>query len=552
MKTLSAVTAACALLLGAGSAAASTAPAHLVTPPAHGQHTCVDTPLTITFANRPALGTSGTITVHHADGSAADVINLADPTTNTLTLPGAIDTSGAPHRFTYHPVLIEGDTATIHPHHELGYGQTYYVTIDPGVFTGVPGFNGITSPVAWRFITRPTGPPTGAGRITVDAGGNGEFCTVEGAITAVPDNNQRPVTIVVAPGTYTELDWVPVDKPHITVAGAGQGATIIQYANNDKLNGQSSGSVCPRQLIPGHDNYNCWRADVNVEADDFALRDLTVHNTTPYGGSQAEAFRGNADRIVLDHVTLLSYQDTMRLQGRGYVTHSLIQGDVDFTWGFGAVMIADSELESMHAGYVTQVRNDATHHGYVFLRDRLTAAAGVANGSVYLGRIDPTVYPYSQAVFIDTAMGPHIATAGWLLNNADCGKGGNLQFWEYGSADLTGKPLDASHRLSCSQQLTAAQATVWSDPTTVLSGWNPAMAHGAAPAFPGDGAAALSAPWSGTTATTETTSAADAYRGVSANAGALPRDQVDTHVIADVTALGRSGTGLGNDGYGTA
>jgi hypothetical protein len=54
-------------------------------------------------------------------------------------------------------------------------------------------------------------------------------------------------------------------------------------------------------------------------------------------------------------------------------------------------------------------------------------------------------------------------------------------------------------------------------------------------------------------------SAAAAYASVIAGAGATPRDQVDTEVIADVTSLGTSGnlwttqtaTGLGNDGYGT-
>jgi pectin methylesterase-like acyl-CoA thioesterase len=464
-----AILAVVALLLGNGSATC-TPPPYRVDEPARA---CVDMPLTITFADQPSLGTSGRIVVHHADGAVADVIDLADPGSDKLTLPGAVDTAGAPHQFNYDPVIIDGDTASIHLHHELDYGQTYYVTVDPGVFTGVPGFDGITSPTAWRFTTRPTGPRAGAPRITVDAAGHGEFCTVEGAISAVADDNPAPVTIAVAPGTYTELDWIPADKPHITVAGAGQGATIIQYANNNTLNSAPSGSVCPRQLIPGHDDYNCWRADFNVEADDTVLRGLTIHNTTPYGGSQAEAFRGNADRIVLDHVTLLSYQDTLRLQGRGFVTHSVIQGDVDFTWGFGAVLIADSELESLHAGYVTQVRNDATHHGYVFLRDRLTAAPGVADASVYLGRIDPTVYPYSEAVFIDTEMGPHIAPAGWLLNNATCARGGHLQFREYGSTDLAGRPTDTSHRLPCSGQLTANEARIWSDPRTVLGGWDP-------------------------------------------------------------------------------
>jgi hypothetical protein len=76
----------------------------------------------------------------------------------------------------------------------------------------------------------------------------------------------------------------------------------------------------------------------------------------------------------------------------------------------------------------------------------------------------------------------------------------------------------------------------------------------------GGGATTLSAPWSSTTKSIPTSSAASAYSYVVANAGALPRDQVDSQVISNVTSLGHKGslwttqtaTGLGNDGYGNA
>ena len=84
------------------------------------------------------------------------------------------------------------------------------------------------------------------------------------------------------------------------------------------------------------------------------------------------------------------------------------------------------------------------------------------------------------------------------------------------------------------------------------------VANGAALGL-GGGATALSGPWSPTTAAIPTTSAATAYTNVLAKAGALPRDQVDTLVLADVRSLGTAGnlwthqtaTGLGNSGYGT-
>lgn len=437
---------------------------------------CVDTPLTITFPSPPTLGTSGSITVHNADGSVADSINLADPASFTETVGGATDQAGDLHYFTYYPVIITGDTATIYLHHELAYGRTYYVTADPTVFTGT-GFTGISGPRGWRFTTTERRPRPDSRVITVDSRGHGDFCTVQGAINAVPAGNTIPRLIRVADGTYTELDWVAPDKPHITVQGRSQAGTVIEYANNNTLNSASTPDICARQAIPVHDNNNCWRSNFSVEADDFTLEDLTLINTTPYGGSQAEAFRGNADRITLNRVSLLSYQDTIRLQGLGYVTNSYIQGDVDFTWGVGTVFWTHDELKSMHAGYVTQVRNYEGQNGYVFYKDTLTRAPGVADGSVYLGRIDPTVYPYSQAVYIDTAMDSHINPAGWLLNNADCTAATHVQFWEYGSTNLAGQPVDTSQRLACSRQLTAAEAAQWSDPAFVLGGWVPATVN---------------------------------------------------------------------------
>lgn len=75
----------------------------------------------------------------------------------------------------------------------------------------------------------------------------------------------------------------------------------------------------------------------------------------------------------------------------------------------------------------------------------------------------------------------------------------------------------------------------------------------------GAGATALSSPWSAQTAAIPTSTAAAAYADVIANAGALPRDQVDAGVVRDVSSLGTAGdlwthqtaTGLGNNGYGT-
>ena len=82
--------------------------------------------------------------------------------------------------------------------------------------------------------------------------------------------------------------------------------------------------------------------------------------------------------------------------------------------------------------------------------------------------------------------------------------------------------------------------------------------NGSMMSLPG-GITALSAPYAATTNSFDSASAAEGYAYDVAHSGALPRDDVDALVLADVTSLGTSGhlwttqaaTGLPNGGYGT-
>jgi pectin methylesterase-like acyl-CoA thioesterase len=435
---------------------------------------CVDAPLRIAFPSAPQPGATGTIDVHRRDGTVVDSIDLADPNSAEREIGGAVSDTGVPHQFHYNPVLVDGDVASIYPHRRLGYDQSYYLTVSAGVFAGYQAFR--TQPLHTR---RP--PRAGRTELIVSADGAGDFCSVQGAIDYVPVGNQRPVTVDVRRGVYTEIDYVRADRPHLTVRGAGAGSTVIRYPDNDKLNGDAAldktlpANVCPLRALPTPDLTNCWRALFGVDAPDFTLTDITLHNTTPFGGSQAEAFRGNNQHITLNRVRLLSFQDTLRLQGTGFVTNSYVEGDVDFVWGTGSVFVQRSELKAMHAGYYTQIRNDSEHYGDVFVDDRLTEDAGVPAGSVYLGRIQLTRFPASQAEYVDDAMGPHVTPVGWQLTSGfgDCTQAQSLRYGEYHSTDLAGNPLDTSQRLACSTQLSDADAARLRDPANVLSGWVP-------------------------------------------------------------------------------
>lgn len=412
-----------------------------------------DTLLSLTFDRPPVVGNFGKIQIVRAsDNTVVDTIDMG-----VTPYTRMIGTQKVPYIF--YPIIVNGNTATIYPHAGvLTYGETYYVTIDPGVILDSTGatFAGISDPNTWRFTTKASGPAPDSTALTVAADGSGDFDTVQGAIDFVPVNNNHRVVITVKPGTYTEMDYV--GKPFITVQGEDRANTIIQYADNNNFN-----------TLTGNN-----RAMFSVDANDFTLQTITLHNLTPKGGSQAEAFRANGLRIILNRVNLISFQDTFLLNGSNcsaFITDSYIEGDVDFMWGSGAAYFQRCELKMVNPGYYAQVRNGLSQHGFVYVDCRLTGAPGVTGG--YLARIDPTPgnFPYSQVIYLNCAMGPQIDPSGWLLNNATSSS--TVQFWEYKSTDLNGALLDVSKRIPSSRQLTDSEAALWRDPSFVLNGWAP-------------------------------------------------------------------------------
>jgi|GEM_PF-1249821 len=414
---------------------------------------CIDSPLAINFNQPVKVGNSGRLRVFQDDGTLIDTIDMSIAPQSRLN--GTVS-------FNYFPIIANGNTAAIYLHQKLAYDRTYYVTIEPGVVTDASGapFAGFSDITTWQFSTRTDRPPTGASSLTVAADGSGDFCTVQGAVDFVPANNNKRVVILVKNGTYTEIVYINSNKPFITVRGENRDQTIIQYANNNNFNPTSTTT----------------RAMFGTDGGDFSLENITLINTTPKGGSQAEAFRGNAQRVVLNRVTLKSFQDTLLLQSPGtsnmggFVTDSYIEGDVDFMWGTGAVFFQNCELKMLTSnGFYTQIRNVSGKNGNVYVNCRLTAAAGVTGG--WLARIDPNVFPFSQVVYINTQMGSQVIPAGWQLNNATTAP--NVQFWEYNSTTPGGGLVDVSQRAPFSRQLSAAEAAQWSDPTFVLGGWSP-------------------------------------------------------------------------------
>ena len=165
-------------------------------------------------------------------------------------------------------------------------------------------------------------------------------------------------------------------------------------------------------------------------------------------GPQALALNTGGDRICLNNVALLSYQDTWittsTQKNRHYIKNSLIEGAVDFIYNGGDVYLDGDTLEINRpsGGFIVAPNHTAdTKWGYVFQNNVIRPHAGVNVTDVWLGR------PWHNApktVFINTQTFVNIPAKGWYNT-----MGGLPALWaDYNTVDANGNPVDLSQRES--------------------------------------------------------------------------------------------------------
>jgi len=469
-----------------------------------------DTHLTITFSTKPEIGKSGTIRIYDAAGDRlVDTLDLAIPAgptagpgalagrspytptpydysrakraTNADTVPGT--PSGVAERtpptyqltiiggftdaFHFYPVIVNGNTATIYPHHDrLVYGHSYYVQIDPGVLTaGDGGFSGVSGARAWRFSTKARPPAAGAARLVVAADGSGDFSTVQGAFDFVPDASARRVTIFVKNGRYEEIVYFR-NKTNVTLQGEDREKVQIVYANSEIFNPHPP-NVATNEW-PG--TFPSRRAAFMADhSSGIHLENLTIRNLSR---GQAEGLLITGERNILSRVSIYGSGDALQGNGPTYVTDSLIAGDGDTILGRGPVFFTNCEIQSR--GPFTWTRNTDANHGNVFVKCRFT---GTGDAPTVIARA-PTnggrSYPNAEVVLIDCTL-EKISPIGWGDVGGDTT---NVHYWEYNSRNADGSPVDASARHPVSKRLTtekdAATIANYRNPAWVLGGWTPA------------------------------------------------------------------------------
>jgi autotransporter-associated beta strand protein len=453
---------------------------------------CYDTPLYVTFNGPVSIVNSGKIRIYNANNSVTPVDTI--DTSSNLVIVSTLNAGqeiyltnniqahspfqGDSQAFNYFPVIITGATAAIYPHSGvLTSNQTYYVTLDSGIMkdSGGAQFAGISDTNAWRFTTKAAGPanPT---NLVVAADGSGDFATVQGAVDSVPLNNANYTLINIRNGNYVEIVDI-ASKSNLTLRGQSRAGTIISYGNN-------------ANIAPGGTTHA--RMSFKVYANDIKLDNLTLWNSTPQGGQQAEALmiESGAQRFILNNCEVKSLQDTILANvnsSQGYFYNSTIKGNYDFVWGGGNLFFTNCTLVTVSNIYVTNNYNfnaSRTDFGVSNATDRWLNPAGsyTADGFSYVNcklMTDPTVTtvtcedangtPNGLVAFINCCVDTnhYVAPGANIMTN--------YLLWQYGNDDVTCTvPVDLGlTNLSGGSDprlLAAENAANW------LYGWAPQMA----------------------------------------------------------------------------
>ncbi|HVY31650.1 MAG TPA: pectinesterase family protein [Polyangiaceae bacterium] len=281
------------------------------------------------------------------------------------------------------------------------------------------------------------------------AASGGTDTTIQSAIDkAVAAGGTDRVAIEVADGTYREVVCVPTGAPPITLFSKNSDASATRivfdnYAGKAK-EAQTPANPCNPAL--GAVTYGTSGSPTFAAyANGFYAKNLTFENdideTGLSGSVQAVALVTQGDKQIYENVRLLGNQDTFFVKSanadviaRVYVTKSFIQGDTDFVFGRGTLVIDQSEIHFISTrqgskGYAIVPSTDARNpYGILVYKSQFTADAATTNGSINLGRAwDESgkdlatyaaqamtgVYPNGQALIRECTLGAHIAAAPW-------------------------------------------------------------------------------------------------------------------------------------------
>ncbi|MGA2786217.1 MAG: pectinesterase family protein, partial [Verrucomicrobiota bacterium] len=403
-----------------------------------GNTVCYDTPLYIAFNGSVYVVNSGKVRIYDATNSVTpvDVIDMSSNTVIISTLNTGIYLtnnvqphslfSGDSQVMNYFPVITTGSTAAIYPHSGvMTSNHTYYVTMDNGIVvdSSMAYFAGISDTNAWRFTTKATGAanPT---NIVVAADGSGDFVTVQGAVDSVPPGNTSYTVINVKNGTYTEIVDIS-GKNNITFRGQSRSGTVIAYQNNNNLTGTTAG-----------------RASFKVNSANIVIENLTLQNTTPQGGSQAETLLvyNSGTQCIVNNCDIVSRQDTILINAatsQAYFYNCKVTGNFDYIWGIGVGYFDHCVIHT-----ITNIYSGS----YNLTAARTATASSYSTNTPWL---DPngTTYSADGFTFVHCILEADPGVTGISLAGSN-GTAGGLDAWIYCCIDTNAYVCPASGLLT--------------------------------------------------------------------------------------------------------
>lgn len=289
--------------------------------------------------------------------------------------------------------------------------------------------------------------------------GTGDFTTVQGAIDAVPDNNNERIVIYIKEGLYHEKILIPKDKAKISLIGENKETTILDFNETPKIQHSSD------------ELFNTWgSASTIVLSDDFTAENITFNNSALIGTGQALALRLEGDRMIFTNCNFISHQDTLFANGDGrqYFYNCYIEGDVDFIYGSATAVFEDCDIVNVRetGGYITAASTpEEREFGFVFINSRISG--DVNPGSVWLGR---PWRPYSHTAYINCYMSEVVQPTGWH-NWGKISNEATARYLEYKSY---GPGANPNGRVSWSRQLTDEEAELYTVENVLKGndGWN--------------------------------------------------------------------------------
>ncbi|WP_165067059.1 pectinesterase family protein [Marisediminicola senii] len=371
----------------------------------------------------------------------------------------------------------------------------------------------VTNGAQYRYVitadsrTGASSAPSGAVSVTVEAApivvdivvdaaatpnGTTVFSTLSSALLAAPAGTAtNPTVISLAAGRYAE--YTTIAKAYTVIVGATGAASDVVITGN-----RAAGTPTGTTTDGVADTYGTsGSATLVITASNVQLRNLTVENDYvegTYANGQAVALRTTGDRLVYENVRLLGNQDTLYANSantataaRSYFHNSYIEGDVDFIFGRGTVVIDNSTLKALDHGTspngaVTAASTDiGQKYGILITNSRIIGTA--PDGSQNLGRpwqpgqrqADGTsiadVNAIAQVVVRNTWLGPVVSATAWtdMVNSGTTTTWQSARFAEYSNSG-PGASTGANRA-----QLTADQATEYTSATYLAGtdGWNP-------------------------------------------------------------------------------